>query len=63
MEKSDGDPIAPAMPFLEILIVLFLVLLNAVLAAAELSIVSSRPARLKSMAEKGRRGATAACEN
>ncbi len=60
MEKSDGDPIAPAMPFLEILIVLFLVLLNAVLAAAELSIVSSRPARLKSMAEKGQRGAKAA---
>ncbi|MFS8038686.1 hemolysin family protein [Xanthobacter sp. AM11] len=48
------------MPLLEILIVLFLVLLNAVLAAAELSIVSSRPARLKSMAERGRRGASAA---
>lgn len=48
------------MPLLEILIVLFLVLLNAVLAAAELSIVSSRPARLKSMAERGRNGARAA---
>ena len=48
------------MPFLEILIVLVLVLLNAVLAAAELSIVSSRPARLKSMAEKGKPGAHAA---
>ena len=48
------------MPFLEILIVLVLVLLNAVLAAAELSIVSSRPARLKSMAEKGKPGARAA---
>jgi putative hemolysin len=48
------------MPFLEILIVLVLVLLNAVLAAAELSIVSSRPARLKSMAEKGKNGARAA---
>lgn len=48
------------MPFLEILIVLALVLLNAVLAAAELSIVSSRPARLRSMAAKGRSGAQTA---
>ncbi|MFG1295093.1 MULTISPECIES: hemolysin family protein [Xanthobacter] len=48
------------MPFLEILIVVALVLLNAVLAAAELSIVSSRPARLKTMAERGRSGAHAA---
>ncbi|WP_454915760.1 hemolysin family protein [Xanthobacter sediminis] len=48
------------MPFLEILIVVALVLLNAVLAAAELSIVSSRPARLKPMAERGRAGAQAA---
>ncbi|MFG1346431.1 hemolysin family protein [Xanthobacter autotrophicus DSM 431] len=48
------------MPLLEILIVLFLVLLNAVLAAAELSIVSSRPARLKAMADRGRKGARVA---
>lgn len=48
------------MPFFEILIVIVLVLLNAVLAAAELSIVSSRPARLKSLAERGRSGAAAA---
>ncbi|MEP9353262.1 hemolysin family protein [Xanthobacter sp. KR7-65] len=48
------------MPLLEILIVIVLVLLNAVLAAAELSIVSSRPARLSSMAERGRKGAAAA---
>ncbi len=48
------------MPFLEIIIVLVLVLLNAVLAAAELSIVSSRPARLRSMAAKGRSGAQTA---
>lgn len=48
------------MPLLEILIVLFLVLLNAVLAAAELSIVSSRPARLKTMAERGHKGARVA---
>ncbi|MFG1478651.1 hemolysin family protein [Xanthobacter sp. V4C-4] len=48
------------MPLLEILIVVALVLLNAVLAAAELSIVSSRPARLKPMADRGQRGAQAA---
>jgi len=58
-EERDGAHF-PAMPLLEILIVLFLVLLNAVLAAAELSIVSSRPARLKSLADRGRRGAGAA---
>ncbi|MGU3493258.1 hemolysin family protein [Xanthobacteraceae bacterium A53D] len=48
------------MPILEIAIVLFLVLLNAVLAAAELSIVSARPARLQSRADAGNRGAKAA---
>ena len=50
------------MPLLEILIVIVLVLLNAVLAAAELSIVSSRPARLSSLAERGRKGAKAALQ-
>ncbi|BAF87748.1 MULTISPECIES: hemolysin family protein [Azorhizobium] len=48
------------MPILEIAIVLFLVLLNALLAAAELSIVSVRPARLKARADAGHRGAKAA---
>ncbi|MBP2151945.1 hemolysin family protein [Xanthobacter flavus] len=48
------------MPLLEILIVIVLVLLNAVLAAAELSIVSSRPARLQSLADRGNKGAKAA---
>ena len=48
------------MPLLEILIVLVLVLINAVLAAAELSIVSSRPARLKGLADRGNKGARAA---
>ncbi len=59
--RAGTDDIA-SMPVLEILIVLALVLLNAVLAAAELSIVSSRPARLRSMAAKGRRGAQAALD-
>ncbi|TCT07574.1 hemolysin family protein [Aquabacter spiritensis] len=45
------------MPIIEILIVLLLVLLNAVLAAAELSIVSARPARLRSLADRGTKGA------
>ncbi|GGF72161.1 DNA-binding protein [Azorhizobium oxalatiphilum] len=48
------------MPILEIAIVLFLVLLNAVLAAAELSIVSARPARLQPRADAGNKGAQAA---
>ncbi|OYW57158.1 MAG: DNA-binding protein [Rhizobiales bacterium 17-65-6] len=48
------------MPILEILIVIALVLLNAVLAAAELSIVSARPARLRSRADRGHKGAKAA---
>ncbi len=48
------------MPIIEILIVLFLVGLNAVLAAAELSIVSSRPARLRPMVDRGHKGAKAA---
>ncbi|WP_029002884.1 hemolysin family protein [Azorhizobium doebereinerae] len=48
------------MPILEIAIVLFLVLLNAILAAAELSIVSARPARLQPRADAGNKGAQAA---
>lgn len=48
------------MPIIEILIVLLLVLLNAVLAAAELSIVSARPARLRNRADRGHKGAQAA---
>ena len=48
------------MPIIEILIVVFLVLLNAVLAGAELSIVSARPARLRPKADRGHKGAQAA---
>lgn len=58
--EEDERPDLFAMPVIEILIVLFLVLLNAVLAAAELSIVSARPARLRSKADKGHKGAKAA---
>jgi putative hemolysin len=45
---------------LEILIVLGLTVLNGVLAMSELSVVSSRPARLKAMADSGQRGAATA---
>ncbi|MGH6873892.1 MAG: CNNM domain-containing protein, partial [Aestuariivirgaceae bacterium] len=42
---------------LEILLILSLVLVNGLLALSELAVVSARPARLKSMAAKGVRGA------
>lgn len=58
MEKA--NTIIHVMPIIEILIVLLLVLLNAVLAAAELSIASSRPARLRPLMERGHKGAKAA---
>jgi putative hemolysin len=45
------------MPWLEILVVLGLVLLNGYFAMAELAVVSARPARLEALARKGRRGA------
>jgi putative hemolysin len=45
---------------LEILIVLALTLVNGVLAMSELAIVSSRPARLRVMADNGSRGAAIA---
>lgn len=45
------------MPLFEIAIVVLLVLFNGVLAMAELSVVSARPARLRAMADNGVRGA------
>ena len=48
------------MLFVEIALVLVLTLVNGGLALSELSVVSSRPARLKVLAERGRRGARAA---
>lgn len=44
----------------EILIVAALIVLNGALAMSELAVVSSRPARLRPMADAGRRGAAAA---
>jgi CBS domain containing-hemolysin-like protein len=48
------------MAFWDCLIILLLILLNGFFAMAELAVVSSRPARLKQMAQAGRRGAAAA---
>ena len=42
---------------LELLLILILILLNGLLAMSELAVVSARPTRLRSMAEKGVRGA------
>ena len=47
---------------LEILFVLVLTVINGLLAMSELAVVSSRPARLQSMAEKGNRGAQVASD-
>jgi putative hemolysin len=44
----------------ELTIVVVLTIINGVLAMSELAVVSSRPARLRSMAEAGSRGARAA---
>ncbi len=48
------------MPLFEIAVVVLLVLINGVLAMAELSVVSARPARLRAMADKGSTGARTA---
>lgn len=50
----------PPFLFTEIAIVLFLTVLNGVLAMSELAVVSARPARLKVLAEQGSRGAETA---
>ncbi|WP_087000220.1 hemolysin family protein [Rhizobium sullae] len=46
--------------FLEITIVVLLTILNGVLAMSELAVVSSRPARLRVLADQGSRGAAQA---
>jgi putative hemolysin len=54
-----SDHITP-IPWLDILLILALVVLNGVLALSELAIVSSRDARLRAMARSGRKGAECA---
>jgi putative hemolysin len=52
-----GEPQRDGMIYTEIAIVVVLVLVNGLLAMSELAVVSSRPARLKAMAERKVRGA------
>jgi magnesium and cobalt exporter, CNNM family len=54
-------PLAP-FPWLDLVIILFLVALNGLFAMSELAIVSSRKTRLKAMARAGRRGAQTALD-
>ncbi len=49
-------------PLLEILIILFLLLVNGVFAMAEIAIISSRKARLQQLADEGNRRARTALE-
>ena len=56
-----SDQLLP-IPWLDVLLILALVGLNAVLAMSELAIVSSREARLKAMARSGSRGAQCALD-
>jgi putative hemolysin len=56
-----SDHLAP-IPWLDVLIIFALILLNGVLAMSEMAIVSSREARLKAMAKSGSGGAKCALE-
>ena len=52
----------PPIPWLDVLLILALIVLNGALAMGELSIVSSREARLKAMAKGGSAGARCALD-
>ena len=56
-----SDQLAP-IPWLDVLLILAMVMLNGVLAMSELAIVSAREARLKAMAKGGSRGAKCALD-
>ena len=56
-----SDPISP-IPWLDVLLIFALIVLNGALAMGELAIVSSREARLKAMAKTGSAGARCALE-
>src|SRR6185503_4940854 len=56
-----SDHLAP-IPWLDIVLIIALVVLNGVLALSELAIVSSRDARLRAMARSGSRGAQCALD-
>ncbi len=57
--KGLSNNLAP-MPWLQLLVLLLLIMLNGFLVMAELAIVSSRPARLQNMIADGTRGAQSA---
>ncbi len=52
----------PSIPWLDVLLIFALILLNGALAMGELSIISSREARLKAMAKSGSSGARCALD-
>src|SRR5918911_847885 len=52
----------PPIPWLDVLLIFALILLNGALAMGELAIVSSREARLKAMAKSGSAGARCALD-
>ena len=56
-----SDHLAP-IPWLDIVLIIALVVLNGLLALSELAIVSSRDARLRAMARSGSRGAQCALD-
>jgi putative hemolysin len=56
-----SDHLAP-IPWLDVLLILALIVLNGVLALSELAIVSSRDARLRALARSGSRGAQSALD-
>ena len=56
-----SDHLSP-IPWLDVLLILALIVLNGVLAMSELAIVSSRDARLKAMARSGSSGARCALD-
>jgi putative hemolysin len=56
-----SDQLSP-FPWIDVVVILALIMLNAVLAMSELAIVSSREARLKAMARSGSSGAQVALD-
>src|SRR3954451_22566089 len=56
-----SDHLTP-IPWLDVLLILALIMLNGVLALSELAIVSAREARLKAMARGGSAGAQCALD-
>src|SRR4051794_14287705 len=52
-ENRTGSPYIASMIYLELAIVVVLILVNGLLALAELAVVSSRRARLQAMGERG----------